>query len=268
MLTLHEAIVQVLSAAGEPMTAGAIAEEVRRLGLYSRRDGAPAPANQVNARVNRYSQLFGRNDGLISLRSESPMNQGLPRPPRQDPHTPVQGKHHFGDLESRRLAPISSVAFRDVGVIGVLLKTGLPSYDWLDCCGVYALILPPEYKLSFIDAEEAREAGNVRSPWDVDELRRKWVYGTRVVYIGLAGDRSPRSLRKRLMDLLNHCNGKTSEKGPHKGGEIIWQFAAYDSLLVRAVPTGSPPEPRDTKRSLLAEFRELHGALPFANRKL
>ena len=177
----------------------------------------------------------------------------------------MHGEHHFSNLESRRLAPISDLAFRDVGVIAALLTTGLPPDDWLDCCGVYALILPPEYKVSFFDAEETREAGNVIFPRDVDQLRRKWVYGTRVVYIGLAGDRSPRSLRKRLGDLLDHCAGKTSKKGPHKGGEIIWQFAAYDSSLLRAMPTGSPPEPRDTERRLLAEFRELHGALPFAN---
>ncbi|MGV2287838.1 hypothetical protein AAHK20_03930 [Trinickia sp. YCB016] len=165
------------------------------------------------------------------------------------------------------MAPISDLAFRDVGVIAALLRTGLPPDDWLDRCGVYALILPPEYKVAFFDAEETREAGNVIFPRDVDQLRTKWIYGTRVVYIGLAGDRSPRSLRKRLGDLLDHCAGKTSKKGPHKGGEIIWQFAAYDSLLLRAMPTGSPPEPRDTARRLLAEFRELHGALPFANRK-
>lgn len=158
-------------------------------------------------------------------------------------------------------------AFRDVGVIGELLTTGLPRYDRLDHCGVYALILPPECEVSFLDADRSREAGNVISPWEVDRLRRKWVYGTRVAYIGLAGDRSPRSLRNRLRDLLNHCAGKTSGNGPHKGGEIIWQLAAYDSLLLRAMCTGSPPEPRDTERQLLAAFAKLHGALPFANRK-
>lgn len=71
MLTLHEAIVEVLSIAGKAMTAPVIAAEVNRLGHYSRRDGLPVPANQVSARVNRYSHLFTRSDGLIGLENPS-----------------------------------------------------------------------------------------------------------------------------------------------------------------------------------------------------
>ena len=267
MLTLHEAIVEVLSIAGEAMTAPAIAAEVNRLGHYSRRDGLPVPVNQISARVNKYSHLFTRSDGLLGLQSRSQMSPALVRPTRQVPNMPVTAELLRIDGESRHLAPIADLPFRDVGVIGELLTTGLPRCDWLDHCGVYALILPPECEVFFLDADRTREAGNVISPWEVDRLARKWVDGTRVVYIGLAGDRSPRSLRKRLRDLLNHCAGKTSGNGPHKGGEIIWQFAAYDLLLLRAMPTGSPPEPRDTERQLLAAFHKLHGALPFANRK-
>jgi hypothetical protein len=180
---------------------------------------------------------------------------------------PVFSEPLSSDAESRLLAPIADLPFHDVGVIGDLLTTGLPQYDWLDRCGVYALILPPECAVSFLDTNRAREAGNVISPWDVGQLKNKWVDGTRIIYIGLAGDRSPRSLRKRLKDLLNHCAGKTSVNGPHKGGEIIWQFARYELLLLRAMCTDSPPKPRDTERELLAAFVKLHGALPFGNRK-
>jgi hypothetical protein len=68
VVTLHGAIVEVLSVAKGPMTSGAIAAEVNRLGLYSRRDGTPVPANQISARVNRYPHLFTRGGGLIGLR--------------------------------------------------------------------------------------------------------------------------------------------------------------------------------------------------------
>lgn len=267
MLTLQEAIVEVLSIAGEAMTARDIAAEVNQLGHYARRDGLPVPANQISARVNKYSYYFTRSDGLIGLQHGSPTNPALVRPPRHAPNIPGSAEPLRNNGESTRLAPLAGLPFRDVGVIGELLTTGLPPYDWLDRSGVYALILPLESEVSFLDADRARKAGNVISPWEVDRLRGKWVDGTRVVYIGLAGDRSQRSLRERLRDLLNHCAGKISVSGPHKGGEIIWQFAAYDSLLLRAMATGNPPEPRDTERRLLAAFGELHGTLPFANRK-
>lgn len=70
-MTLHEAIVEVLSIAGKAMTAPVIAAEVNRLGHYSRRDGLPVPANQISARVNNYSHLFTRSDGLIGLQIRS-----------------------------------------------------------------------------------------------------------------------------------------------------------------------------------------------------
>lgn len=68
MLTLHEAIVEVLSVAKGGMTSSAIAAEINRLALYSRRDRLPVPANQVSARVNRYPHLFTRSNGLIGLK--------------------------------------------------------------------------------------------------------------------------------------------------------------------------------------------------------
>lgn len=73
-MTLHEAIVEVLSIAGRAMTAHVIAAEVNWLGHYTRRDGLPVPANQISARVNNYSHLFTCNNGLIDLRGRSQKN--------------------------------------------------------------------------------------------------------------------------------------------------------------------------------------------------
>lgn len=66
-MTLHEAIVEVLSTANRAMTASAIADEINQRKLYSRRDGFPVLANQISARVNNYARLFARGDGLIDL---------------------------------------------------------------------------------------------------------------------------------------------------------------------------------------------------------
>lgn len=71
-MTLHDAIVEVFSAAGVAMTATSIAAEINRLGLYSRRDGSSLPANQISARVHNYSQLFTNSGGLIRLKEETP----------------------------------------------------------------------------------------------------------------------------------------------------------------------------------------------------
>jgi hypothetical protein len=39
------------------------------------------------------------------------------------------------------------------------------------------------------------------------------------------------------MDLRKHCRGKTSQKGPHKGGEILWQLKDYKTFELLVLPT-------------------------------
>lgn len=68
-MTLHDAIVEVLTMAGVALTTSAIAVEINQRGQYVRRDGRPVPTNQISARVNNYSHLFTRSNGLIDLRS-------------------------------------------------------------------------------------------------------------------------------------------------------------------------------------------------------
>lgn len=119
------------------------------------------------------------------------------------------------------MALIAGLPFHDVDIVGDLFATGLSRYDQLDWCGVYTLILPPECEVSFSSSTHSRRAGNVFLSWEEDRLSRKWVNGTRVIYIGLAGDRSPRSFRQRLRGFLDRCVGKTSINGPHKGGGIL-----------------------------------------------
>lgn len=70
-LTLHDAISEVLMAAGVPLSARTIADEVNRLGRYTRRDGAPVDANQITARTHNYPHLFTVVDGLIAQNSPS-----------------------------------------------------------------------------------------------------------------------------------------------------------------------------------------------------
>jgi hypothetical protein len=70
-MALHDAIVRVLRAErNRPMAARELSDEVNRLKLYRRRDGAPVDASQIHARVHAYSRLFERAGGRIRLRQD------------------------------------------------------------------------------------------------------------------------------------------------------------------------------------------------------
>jgi hypothetical protein len=74
-LTLHEAMVAVLEVRQNGwMRTEEIAMEVARRGLYRRRDGLPATAADIAARVRSYNDLFERQGYVVRLR-------GVPPPP-------------------------------------------------------------------------------------------------------------------------------------------------------------------------------------------
>ena len=66
-MTLHEAMACVLKQNSRPMKAAEIAEEVNRMGLYTRGDGNPVPSSQISARAKTYPQYFERKEGYICL---------------------------------------------------------------------------------------------------------------------------------------------------------------------------------------------------------
>ena len=251
-MKLHEAMAGVL-AGQKRLSASEIASEINRRGLYSRGDGQPVPANQISARANKYPHLFARDGGKIRLHRSS-ANRPLPRGRKSGP------------VLASSVSP--NLKFWDLGTIGELIKYGLPSDNRLNNCGIYKLTIPADYVPRFIPSDEAREKGNVISPWDLASLESKWVSKTDTVYIGLAGDGSPRSLRKRLDELLKHAQGQTTDRGPHTGGEIVWQLHGYDQFHLWAAQTDGPPVPREAEKLFLKKFVEAHGSLPFANRRL
>ncbi|MDQ1512331.1 MAG: hypothetical protein QOC59_173 [Microbacteriaceae bacterium] len=107
-------------------------------------------------------------------------------------------------------------------------------------------------------------AGQIR-PSDrdghVDELRRKWIDGTHILYIGR--DRSRTGLRGRLSAYRRHGLGRGAS---HSGGRHIWQLADRAQLLV-AWRTTARDEAADVEYQLIEAFKRAHdGALPFANR--
>jgi hypothetical protein len=170
-------------------------------------------------------------------------------------------------LEDRNLSETEPAKFELIGTIGELMKTKLPKVPALTQSGVYQIRIHSGYKVGFRTEKEIEEAKNVISSWSLLQLEDKWVTNTTVIYIGLAGARSPRSLRKRLSDLLRHGNGKTTDRGPHAGGDILWTLTGYEDFEIWVMPTGDPPRPRNVERKMLAEFVNRHSKLPFANRQ-
>jgi len=70
MMTLHEAIEQVLKEHSRPMTARELADEINRRKLYIKKNESLIEAAQIHARVNKRPQLFDKKDGLIFLKDE------------------------------------------------------------------------------------------------------------------------------------------------------------------------------------------------------
>lgn len=65
---LHEVIVEVLKAAGTPLTVSEITVKVNELGTYKRYDGQPVDTSQVNARINKYPSLFVKDKSVKPMK--------------------------------------------------------------------------------------------------------------------------------------------------------------------------------------------------------
>lgn len=74
-MTLHEAIVEVLTTSGKAMTTEEIANELNRTGTYRKKDGSKIGAFQIHGRTRNYPNLFKRNKSLVSLKGEMEMTQ-------------------------------------------------------------------------------------------------------------------------------------------------------------------------------------------------
>ncbi len=159
-----------------------------------------------------------------------------------------------------------SLGFTGLGQWGRILEGGLPDDPILGHRGVYAVLTSQRCGPRFHSLKEARHNRNVIKPSIPERLNMRWVEDASVLYFGAAGVRSHRTLRERLNQMRNHCLGKTTDRGPHKGGEILWQVRGHQSFEVLALPTGEAPITRVWERSLITRFKQLTGRLPFANK--
>lgn len=77
-VTLHEAMIQALQAAGRPLSAAELAAEVNRRGSYRKQDGSEVEASQIRARVTKYPDWFATAGGMIGLPDSPAAKLALP----------------------------------------------------------------------------------------------------------------------------------------------------------------------------------------------
>lgn len=279
-MTLHEEIVQILIEAEKPLSTSQISSLVNKRKNYLKKDRSEVSPFQIHGRTRNYSDLFIRNKTLVGLKSRdekiitdlyndnpsggdyrseiSLMNQKIDK---------IESRQNLEEYNVTREEFLKEFGFTSIGIICDLQTNGYPNIIELKSPGVYAITHTASYVPTYYSQEEARANGNVIHPWVAERLEEKWVEGVDILYYGLAGASTPRSLKSRLTDLINHSKGLISDRGPHKGGEIIWQLKGYENFEVWVFATGNPPEPRDLEEKLLERFHKITGQLPFANRK-
>lgn len=196
--------------------------------------------------------------------------EGIERSEKRKPLERAEARilsHNSIEEDVTSVEYIQSKGYIRIGVLGLLMQQRLPILPDLDSCGIYAISIPEDYELKFITPEVVSEIRNVINPWVVESLKAKWVNDVDIVYYGLAGRSSPRTLRERINELLRHGRGETTVSGPHKGGEILWQLGSFEAFSLWVFPTGHPPEPRQLEKFLLRSFHAQIGQLPYANRQ-
>jgi Ca-activated chloride channel family protein len=129
--------------------------------------------------------------------------------------------------------------------------------------GVYAVLLPDNFRPEILERSPGDRFKDQDPPVPAARLEREWVDGTRILYIGRAGNRNGgQNLRERIKELLDSGGDKPVA---HWGDQILWRLKGNDSLLIAWSPVAGAPEVVEHK--LLEQFESLHGKLPFANLK-
>lgn len=125
--------------------------------------------------------------------------------------------------------------------------------------GVYIVSVPKGFAPKFLQKSLAspKKNGEVRSV-SVQELEKKWVDGTAVIYIGQST-----KLKKRLEQYMRFVKSKSTN---HGGGKLIWQLENVHSCPI-AWTVLAKENPKAAERYLLEHFKEQYGRFPFANHR-
>lgn len=145
-------------------------------------------------------------------------------------------------------------ALEDVGFAGFVPFFEVPTADIPTQPGIYVVLRTATTAPELLELTHAR-AG---SAYAVEDLERKWVNGSPVLYIGKA-DAKGGGLRRRLRQYARKGSS-------HQGGRSIWQLMDQDELLVAWVETPGE-DPEHVEIGYRDAFAAEYGGWPFANRK-
>ena len=225
-MTLHEEIAQILKEKGEPLITSQISVLVNQRKNYHKRDGSEVSPFQIHGRTKNYPNIFIRNKTLVGLkgRDEAVIPKDEVKDLSNESNASKQGiskpeinLEKVVNKESN--APVHKIefliesGFLKLGTLSTIISNHFPKVEELNACGIYAITKLTDYVLDYYSPEEAKVNGNVISPWSIEKLSAKWVDNSDILYYGLAGANSPRSLRSRLIDLINHSKGLITDRG-------------------------------------------------------
>ncbi|WP_208644989.1 hypothetical protein [Mucilaginibacter kameinonensis] len=128
--------------------------------------------------------------------------------------------------------------------------------------GVYCILTPINGICNFLEVGCGGHFKGKNPNVSLQELKRNWVLGSQVIYIGKAGGEGRKStLRTRLRQYLKFGHGKPVG---HWGGRLIWQIQNSSDLIVcwKSLPS---QEPREYEAELIRHFVSRFGQRPFAN---
>jgi hypothetical protein len=128
--------------------------------------------------------------------------------------------------------------------------------------GVYLVVRESNRPVCFLETSSGGHFKGRNPSVPVSVLRSRWLDPPKVVYIGKAGGTTvSTTIQVRLRSFMQFGSG---HRCAHWGGRYIWQLCDAADLLVYWKSTPCK-DPRQVERTLLQEFVQKYGQLPFAN---
>jgi hypothetical protein len=159
--------------------------------------------------------------------------------------------------------PINKQTLKEDGFTGFRTFAALEINRIPQKPGIFAVLPPEGFKPQFLAKSTAGIFKKKDPSLREAALATEWVEGAEVLYLGKAGPGSKgnRGLRRQIQEFVDFGKGKPPG---HWDGRLIWQLADAKSLVIawKELPA---EELNQAEAKYHAEFRELHGRLPFAN---
>ena len=163
-------------------------------------------------------------------------------------------------MEFDTIEAIKEAGFSGFKTSAELTRSGLAEVP--DVSGVYMVVRDPAAPPMFSSESKGGHFKGKDPIVDLAILKRNWVHGAAVLYIGQAGGRfSSATLRKRLKRYLRFGAGQPVG---HWGGRLIWQLEDTELLFFCWRPAGGA-DARELERELIQDFVKGFGTMPFAN---